>query len=37
MLTSVKGMNPVGADKVSREIRGVFSARIWDNHLSKPI
>jgi len=37
MLTSVKGMNPVGADKVSREIRGVFSARIWDNLLSKPI
>ena len=37
MLTSVKGMNPVGVDKVSREIRGVFSARIWDNLLSKPI
>jgi LysR family transcriptional regulator, nitrogen assimilation regulatory protein len=37
MLTSVKGRNPVGADKVSREIRGVFSARIWDNLLSKPI
>jgi DNA-binding transcriptional LysR family regulator len=37
MLTSVKGTNPVGADKVSREIRGVFSARIWDNLLSKPI
>src|SRR5260370_5574452 len=37
MLTSVTGMNPVGADKVSREIRGVFSARIWDNLLSKPI